>query len=410
MAEVVCPYCFKTFKQKEVMFRCKNSTCPGIDDDEILMKHWEQYKIQVPKKSPAIRPRTSFFSGTPKEATCPSCKQETYWMICPHCHNRIDNEMVLNPGKIISIVGSRNSGKTVYITALIEQLKRYGHKMGQLGIMESTVADDRDAITSIRFKKDFLTPLFKEGQCPDGTKVMDKYREVPLIYTINQAGRPPLHLVLYDTAGENFKEGNEANIQNNLRFLSKSDAVIFLFDITNIPDILEKLVECGLNFEEAEHDVQQVVASLSNQKEIKERLLNIPKAVVFNKIDLYLDYLTESMGEISDLRKGVNSSFIDGHGINMDVIDGASDALQKALIDGMWGSEGAQLWINFPKKAKSDKDTDPLVHLFGVSALGKNPVDRQVLDAQGKPDVKPYRVLDPLVWILYKLGYKLNMQ
>lgn len=409
MKDVVCPYCFKTFSQKEVMFRCKSASCPGIDEDPVLKAHWEQYQIQVSKKAPAITPPRKWFS-VPEKAVCPECGVETYWMICPHCHNRLDSDFVLKPGKIISIVGSRSCGKTIYITALIEQLKRYGSKMGELGIQDSTVADDKNAITGARFKRDFWTPLFGEGSCPPGTKDDDPYREVPLIYTINQTGQSPLHLVLYDTSGENFQEGKEENIQNNMRFLQNSDAIIFLFDITSIPSIHDGLKERGVPLDIAEYDLQQVVNSLSQQSDIKKRLQKIPKAVVFTKIDLYLDHLTEKLGHIPELNKGQNSPFIDDLGIDFDIIDGASLALQNALLNGVWGPEGSQLLLNFPRNVKSNADVDPLVHFFGVSSLGKSPRDNQVLDSQGRPSVEPFRVLDPLVWILHKFGYKLKTQ
>jgi hypothetical protein len=43
--------------------------------------------------------------------------------------------------------------------------------------------------------------------------------------------------------------------------------------------------------------------------------------------------------------------------------------------------------------------------MFAVSSLGCNPNADYTLDV-----VKPYRVLDPLIWVLYKMGFEFPVE
>ena len=134
-----------------------------------MSKFWGQDR----KMLPAIYNNQGWFArkmdSMPDSANCDKCGHTSYTVICPHCHNMIPKEMVEHKGYIISIIGARSSGKTNYITVLIDQLRKYGSKLGNLGILASTVADERRDCTQVRYQTDFYDVLFKRGILPAQT-------------------------------------------------------------------------------------------------------------------------------------------------------------------------------------------------------------------------------------------------
>lgn len=395
MAKIVCPYCFEEFNRSEVMFRCTNDECEKKEEDKVFLKFWDKNDIKMP---PAFQNDlgkwAKMMDKMPDSAKCPGCGHTSYTVICPHCHNMIPKEMVEHKGYIISIIGARSSGKTNYITVLIDQLRKNGGKIGQnLGVLASTVADNNENCTQVRYQEKFYNVLFKNGELPAQTKINDAQSKIPLIFTVTQAGvKKPLYLVFYDTAGENFNEPK--NISKNVKFLDESDAVIFLLDTFSIPYVHDKL---GIKDDiELEYDVilNNIVDHFSNNvsKAKKEAHFNTPMAFAFSKIDAILqnaDVFADTA--IPGMSLDQNSPYLSGGGVRMDDIDAVSDGIKSALC--MWGGVD---FVNNTTGSGRYKNAK----YFGFSALGKNP------DAQNTiKGITPYRVLDPLVWILDQLGY-----
>lgn len=391
MPKIVCPYCFEEFNRSEVMFRCTNDDCEKLMDLK-LSHFWGQDRKMLPFVENQLGWLAKKLDSMPDSADCPRCGHTTYTVICPHCHNVIPKEMVKNKGYIISIIGARSSGKTNYITVLIDQLRKYGSKLGNLGVLASTVADERKDCTQVRYQTDFYDILFKRGILPAQTKIADQKSKIPLIYTITQKGvKNPLYLVFYDTAGENFNDPK--NISKNVKFLDESDAVIFLLDTFSIPYIHEKLNMKGEI--ELKYDVilNNIIDHFANgDKKKKEAHFKKPMAFAFSKIDTILQH-SEKLADTSIPGMSIdqNSPYLEGGGIQMGDIETVSDGLKSALCS--WHEDG------FVNNAENHYKN---LKFFGFSALGKSPeTDNHI------SDIQPYRVLDPLVWILDQFKYPL---
>lgn len=392
MAKIVCPYCFEEFNRSDVMFRCTNDNCEK-EIDEAMKRFWGGDRQMLPAFENGLGKFARMMDKMPDSAACPKCGHTSHTVICPKCHNMIPKEMVEHKGYIISIIGARSSGKTNYITVLIDQLRKNGSKIGQnLGVLASTVADDNKNCTQSRYRENFYNVLFKKGELPEQTKIEDKQSKIPLIFTVTQAGvKKPLYLVFYDTAGENFNDPK--NISKNVKFLDESDAVIFLLDTFSIPYVHEKL---GINGDiELNYDVilNNIVDHFRNgDKAKKEAHFNTPMAFAFSKIDAILqnaDVFADTA--IPGMSLDQNSPYLSGGGVRMDDIDAVSDGIRSALC--MWGEDN---FVNNTTGAETYKNAK----YFGFSALGKNPDTDNTIKG-----IMPYRVLDPLVWILDQLGY-----
>ena len=413
MSKVVCPYCFESFKSNEVLFRCSNLTGCTKSKDDALSIFWGSYQPETPffkgrsrllripmedQKSQSFFRRfwLKYLSMAPDSADCPNCHKKTHWVICPHCHNRIPKQMVKKKGYIISIIGARNSGKTNYITTLINELGNNGACLGNIGVVAVNVASKPENNTQVRYERDFFEFVYKKKTVAQHTDINDKRSRIPLIYEISRKRKKPLYLVIYDTAGENFEDPH--NIATNAKFLQQSDACIYLLDTFAIPYVHDKLKtkfalpNIELLFDTIVHNIISFFEQGDNKA--KKKQYKKPMALVLSKVDSILtneDLFKDTSIEGMSLEQ--NSSFLDGSGVNPDEIDSMSASIRGALHS--WGAD------NFINNIENHYQR---VHYFGISALGGMPDKNNNIQ-----NLRPYRVLDPLVWILNEFDYSLPM-
>ncbi len=400
----VCPYCFEEFDATEVLFRCINSRCTGYDNDPVLAEFWGDAQRKAAPFFEGNKKKSFlglFGNAIPDNGTCPSCGQHSSYTICPKCHNCIPKEMVDKRGYIISIIGARSSGKTNYITVLIDQMKKELHKLGGLHILPSATADLPKYRTSVRYMEDFYNTLYRNKTCPAQTQIGDEKSRVPLIYRLTCPAEnvDPIFLVFYDTAGENFNDGQ--TVRNNVKFLDHSDAYIFLMDTFQIPAVKEKLhIPDSPGDQNYDKILETVVEVLNTPTEGKVTYTKKPMAVTFSKIDAIIAN-PEAFPEetIPNLKMESDSIFLNEEGMKLSEIDSVHDGIKKALSK-KWNEAGFA--GNFDTIYKGDNADN--YRFFGISALGQKPNADNEVD-----EIRPYRVLDPLVWILYKLGYPLKI-
>lgn len=397
MKNIVCPYCFEQFKRSEVKYRCNNHSgnCPDVEDAQMKSFWGETYKDK-----PVIVPPKSVFGlldAMPKTATCGVCKKQTTKTICPHCHNELPREMVENGGFIISIIGARSSGKTNYITTLINELKHKGHLVN-IGIYETGVGRKPDEYTIARYERDFYNKLYKNRECHSQTDVNDSRSKIPLIYKLfSTTTKKQAYLVLYDTAGENFSDPKA--IAEKAKFLKNSDGIILLLDTFCISDVHERLRnKYKLPSIELKYDriITNVIKHFDDQIH-KEEFYRKPLALTFSKIDSIVN--NEELfsdARLPNINMNSNSLFLEGNGYYLDDVDSISLGIQDGLSS--WGESHFVADINAPVHF-NNKAT-----FFGISALGDMPEGDTI------KHLKPYRVMDPLVWILYKLNFPLPIK
>jgi hypothetical protein len=256
------------------------------------------------------------------------------------------------------------------------------------------VTDDPQYNTQQRYERDFFDILYRKKKCPPQTDINAKESRIPLIYELSNPKRQSIYLVFYDTAGENF--ANIKNIAGNVKFLNESDAVIFLLDTFEVPYVHSKLGlkgDINLRYNIIVDNV------LSHFKEgdpkIRDAHFKKPMALVFSKIDAILS--NEEKFEdtsIAGMSIANNSNFLDGSPVSLADFDSISASLQGALS--VWDEN------NFINNIRNNYKN---AKFFGISALGGQP------DASNNISlIKPYRVLDPLVWILHEFGYSLPIK
>lgn len=117
----ICPYCFQTPHISSVEFRCSNKRCEDFDDFPLTV--YEQGDTNMPlKDKKTFRPDKKSLS-LPTSAICPECNNTTFKYVCPCCHNEIPSSSLTGKDMIISIVGSRATGKSHFIGVIIKELR-----------------------------------------------------------------------------------------------------------------------------------------------------------------------------------------------------------------------------------------------------------------------------------------------
>lgn len=403
MADILCPYCFKHFKSTEVMFRCTNESkrlntdgtsqrvCDLVEDPN-YSNHWGA-SIPMPRY---FNGNFSFFEkiGWKKlqYKKC-QCGTQSSKFICPHCHNALPVEMIEKGSEIISIIGGPASGKSNYIVTLLQQLKKYSSKLGLIVTLQSVGRNDNEKTINM-YKKGY-EDIFEHKTAVPKTQAGSKH--IPWIVRLESVStKKAVYLVFYDTAGENFVDQEE--IKRNTTYFLESKAVVVLFDTLAVPKIKEMLKEKNIENNDTESKYGDTLNTIKNiidsgNSDLKKR----PFAFVFSKFDAVVDN-SESLGcdvscFLSD-GKFANSSFVKTGVVSLSELDTNSNTISSYLkSEEIWDEDSLQNDIETIWGKNS--------HFFGVSALGAMTDATKEIQAE---KVQPIRVLDPLTWILIKLG------
>lgn len=183
---------------------------------------------------------------------------------CPNPREKLngqkfcDKELPLNffdaESTVISIVGSRNVGKTHYLIALLMQLRmnKSFHKIGISGIL----IGHEDSINDINRKIDDIT----SGRKIEFSKMQTGVEEMALVIDLTiKKGKTSKHIYLsfFDTPGEGY--ANRRYMYDNFQCLYKADGLLFLIEPLQISYLIDDIHEHNSYLtDQSPHDLQEV--------------------------------------------------------------------------------------------------------------------------------------------------------
>jgi GTPase SAR1 family protein len=380
---LVCPYCYNAFAEREIKFRCTGR--PGNADRRCPVRRDEHLLTWLGQATPL--PPAFDGDGRKLRARCPDCRGETSRRICPHCHSRLPVHFGKVDGRLIAMIGAKQSGKTVYMTVLIHELM---HRVGRA--LDAAVVGSDDE-TRRSFDRDYDRRLYTEHSLPDTTRpVAARSQRLPLVFRLTVRRRQLLrsrekHTILsfLDTAGEDLTTSESVDL--NVRYLSNADGIILLLDPLQLPGARGQALPDTVLPDDSRGGFERPLNLLTRVTELlRERLsdptqkIRTPIAVVFSKLDA-LEH-TFSPGTALTRAPEPGPEF-DTRGCL------AVHHQVQALLDDWEGPQIDQLmrhnYENF--------------HYFGVSALGALPVDPRTVG-----QIRPHRVHDPFLWLLSNFG------
>lgn len=390
----ICPYCFEKHKLSEVQFRCTNRRCKDFDDVE--MTRYENGNINMPKQGKRTFVSPNKGHSVPRSATCPECGNTTYKHICPSCHNELPESTLTGKDLIISIVGSRATGKSHFVGVIIKELRdRISVSFG--GSLEG-FSDSYQ-----RWENNFGNKLYSTYEklelTTSSVQNVDNGAYRPLIFKLKLKKRALFKetidsytFVFFDTAGEDLNDEDTMSTVN--KYICKSAGIIFLLDPMQIPAVSNQLDEsiveraAGINWRtaaKADDIMTRVSKLIRNDKGMSDtQIIDIPVAAVFSKFDaiesLVPTYCTVHNPSPHCSEKCFDLS--DWHNINSEIV---------ALLH-EWNADAfiSQLETNYSKYS-----------YFAASALGLN--NNPTSDGRIERP-RPHRIEDALLWILKENG------
>lgn len=364
MKDFICPFCLKKHNLSTCLYRCDAANCPyGAKRDEFGYVKYDSIKKICDKKC-----------------------SETYKIICPDesTHgSQVIPQRALNQSVSIALLGGRNSGKSNYIAVLVNEIKR---KMSGAFNCSLMPCDDS---TDTRYQTLFYAPIFKDSMPLASTSAE---RQQPLLFTLDfYHGRRAttidnLLLPLYDTAGENMESLEK--LGTNVNYIKSAGGIILLLDPFEIEEIASQ-IQANVGGQQSVSKMEDILNRVQNilQQKNTKKVIETPIAIVLTKLDLVNDF-TSLIPEDSILRQP--SAHIGMERFSMREFK-AVDSAVRSLI--MSSNETAS---NLFRKLQGFRNAA----FFAVSSFGCDP---SVADL--KKQMKPQRVLDPLLWLLALNGY-----
>lgn len=386
MRRLTCPYCFEKFNRSQMLFRCLNPN-PALCSLEPDTQLANYQRLNAPVKLGRVFVADGLRWRRRTVAVC-TCGVKTSKLICPYCHNNLPSQFGSTEVHTIALIGAKEAGKSHYIAVLVNELTN------RIGMAFNASLNALDEQTIRRYREDFRRYVYVDRvtipTTPSGRQQGSSVR-YPLTYrfSIKRPSWFPFNglrvssLVFFDTAGEDLKDIDLMSTET--KYLANSDGIIFLLDPLQIPAVRHQLSQTtNLPQENTDpHDIVGRAAILIRQmRQLNPtQKITTPVALAFSKIDV--------VRSLFEPNSPVNQASL--HNGHYDVVDGEqmNDNMRSYLSQWIGGGFDLFLQHNFENYS-----------YFGVSSLGSQPDSNGHLGS----GVAPFRVEDPLLWILHKLG------
>lgn len=355
---VICPYCLSELGANDLVRRCH--IC-GQDFKPTFMDNLKMKRGIIPHCS-----------------STPGCLGQYSSLYCAKCTAELPPDIAQYDKYVrFSVVAPPAAGKTVFITTMIDELKKARNLNFHVAYMnKETQAYYMDNYRQLYEK---LTPI---GATMSGASIPMQWK----IQDMRKATKtrvPSYSITMFDGAGEDQVTMDPVVC----KCISGSKMIMLLLDPTRLSGVREQMTEdeielaggerTHISIEETQDFITGMINYLKNACSVPvTKKLPIPVAVVFGKIDVVKRHLGQAMV--------LQPS---GHAAQGKFIQSEADQIHSE-IEGWLEGCGDLLSRMFDANFVTWR-------YFGMSSFGNTPLSRGKLQ---KP--MPLRVLDPLLWDL----------
>lgn len=407
-----CPSCYRALPTDGVRLRCSSGKCTPeyhaegtaeIGFERLVTPTWNR---QIPQGQTALTPQSGY---------CMTCSEASSQEVCPFCYGDIPNEWRHGDIVKLTVAGARGAGKSVYITVLIETLRRFATAMGwSMGYATGS--------TKNVFEREYYEPTFGKNRLIQGTRGLDSadaYQRDPMVWRINKGGtNKPLYIVIRDVAGEELE--GAAQPVKKFEYFERADLTVFLFDPMRLDNVVHLLngVIPTVDEKRLGTTAQGVLPCLLAQMNEYSGLF----AMVVAKFDAIQQLTVADNVHVNAIanpaamfnrdntfvspavfkRKNTENASKPAEG-GTQVISTERFTYECELLDqeirSLLGALNEQALTQQVENTLGYRRV-PIRH-FAVSSLGDTPEHENQLTVRG---ISPFRVLDPLLWVLMEKG------
>jgi hypothetical protein len=394
--DIVCPFCFEKYEPDEVVFRAthhlEDDEEYALQEDEKLNKYRDRYNLDAAPEMEAIlypgrvHEDDKMYADNVLIGITDAHGMVTRKRLCPECHNELPINAGKVPSNIISFVGTTSVGKSIYMTSLIHTLQNTTAKNFNAACMPLNSEISR------KFKDNYEDPVFERGEMLGSTR---RELQEPFIFQLifKDESKFPLTLVFFDVPGEGMLD--QEFVEIFAPHIKNSAGILFLVDPLQFKKIRNKMLvtldqtHSSVEMSETPLEPRDVILTLhqnfiGHQNNAKT---NIPTAVVLTKSDL----LQSIAGENDDYlpsNSNVFNNYVHRNELNLTEFQNINGEIGR-FIENIDQAFKDAIDVSFTNTA-----------YFAVSALGTNPVEKEITGV-----INPIRVDEPILWLLYELGY-----
>ena len=354
--------------------------CPSLMEDYRYACHNPVCRVAgIPVEDGAPEPETGKPNTSRATPACTACAEVMTLRVCPDCGFEVEAEEMRRGFMSVSILGNAGCGKSNYLAVLIDQLR--GEMCKVYGCTLYPTGGDR---TMNYYEREYRRPLYEKGVCVPSTLQEDLN---PLTYTLlfdgktGQAGGS-VGLAFYDSCGEKLESKYDMAAMG--RRLLSSGGILLLIDPSQLPAI--RAARKAKNLPVLPTDAQALLLRTVHLIRAgfaageTENKIDIPIAVCLTKLDIILPHLDPAsfVGAPSRNERRPMLNHADISSCNLEMM---------ALLES-WGAG------EFVRHVRGQFATSCF---FGLSSLGCQPGSQNEVDR-----VSPHRVLDPLLWLLWR--------
>ena len=365
MSKFTCPYCYGDHNLNDCGLKC-SFNIPGKD---------VTCKRGVAKDPDGWIPNYA-------KAKCMKCTDARKRIYCPDVGKEVPSGFLAGSSLPIALIGAKASGKSNYIAVLINEIRR------KMTSRFNCTLDISCSEESKRYYDDYYyKPLFRDCRVVEGT---DAGEIPPLIFPLRFMDnrnriKKVSTLTFYDTAGENLDSDDSVLVFN--RYIPNAKGIILLLDPLQVPAIRAQL-QGKMALPEINTNVAEILSRvIQNIRDVKNvrGTIKIPLALVFTKMDALEKF--DIIPEGSSLR--MESEHLSRGAFVLSDFENTNIEME-AILENWLDAEILQMIKQFSSYS-----------LFGLSALGDVPNGSKI----GSTEIRPKRVLDPLLWILAENKY-----
>lgn len=390
MSTIACPYCYQRFRPSRMRYQCTGRPAPGknpcaktVDRDRETLTNYSaaSWPTFEPPESGFLQPK---LPHSPDKAACPDCGGSTGIRACPQCRTPLPANFGEGRSPLISIIGAKNAGKTVYTTVLVHEL--WNRTRPRFDADLTFVGESAGWRATDWFER-YQQALFGRRALFEATPSAPLGVQAPLLLQwrqprrgLGKRGHNSTMLSFYDAAGEDM---TTQDVVNSQAYLGAADGLIVLLDPFQLPGVADRITLPEADRRDAEPPLSvltRITELLRASGGVRARnRIPVPISVVLSKIDAFFELLGETHPLLREPEPGPHYDEAAGRD---------TDEHVRALLDEFGADEiDAHLRAHYRT-----------YRYFAVSSLGAEPdYGRKVLDPGG---VRPFRVSEPLLWLL----------